>query len=77
LGANSQRYVLRIKLADSPSTVQLERGGSTAELPSAASWDATASPAESWAYDAQRRYLWVRFATQDTGALVTYKTASR
>ena len=43
-------------------------------LESFASWPDFDLAAEGWYYDAARHLLWVRFATQDTAARLTYAT---
>jgi alpha-glucosidase (family GH31 glycosyl hydrolase) len=72
IGPQTERYVLRIKEPARPSTVRLDRGGSEIELPGQSDYATFEDATEGWYYDANRRYLWVRFATQNTGARVSY-----
>lgn len=80
IGAQTERYVLRIKEPIAPVTVELDRTvegddlepeRSLAPLPA---WEAFDTAAEGWYYDAARGYLWVRFSTDATGARVRYPT---
>ena len=77
IGAQTERYVLRIKEPTAPAVVQLERtgaGDSESALAPLPAWDAFDAAAEGWYYDAAARYLWVRFATEETGARLRYPT---
>ncbi|MBA2448692.1 MAG: hypothetical protein H0V51_11770, partial [Chloroflexi bacterium] len=69
----SERYVLRIKAPSAPSEVTLDRG-SLQTLTPLPTWDAFEAAPEGWYYDGVRRYLWARFATQETAARLAYTT---
>ena len=73
IGPRSGRYVVRIKEPSPPRSLTLERAGSPVTLPTLPSWEALDRGAEGWYYDAGRRYLWVRFATEGTGARLSYQ----
>jgi alpha-glucosidase (family GH31 glycosyl hydrolase) len=77
VGPQTERYVLRIKEPTPPAGVRLartERGDGESALAALAAWDAFDAAAEGWYYDAAGRYLWVRFATEETGARLSYAT---
>lgn len=78
IGAQTEGYVLRIKEPTAPFVVQLDRtaeGDSESALTRLPAWDAFDAAAEGWYYDAAADYLWVRFATEETGARLTYPTS--
>jgi alpha-D-xyloside xylohydrolase len=72
LGAQTERYVLRIKQREGPAAVTLERGTSTVTLQPLPAWGAFDSGGEGWFFDPDRRYLWVRFATDNSPARLSY-----
>jgi hypothetical protein len=74
ISPQSERYILRIKEPARPQTVQVDRGGGPSKLNPISSWDAFNGSAEGWYYDELRHYLWVRFATQESAAQLTYST---
>ena len=74
IGRHTERYVLRIKEPRGPTTLTVRRDGADATLAPLTSWEAFDRAGEGWFYDAQRRYVWARFATQDTEARLTYTT---
>jgi alpha-glucosidase (family GH31 glycosyl hydrolase) len=74
IGPQTESYVLRIKEPATPDGVTLAVGGSETSPSRLPTWEAFDAAAEGWYYDGGRRYLWVRFATQDTDARLTYTT---
>jgi alpha-glucosidase (family GH31 glycosyl hydrolase) len=74
IGPNTERYVLRIKEPSKPNEPRLERDETASELAQLPSGEAFDGALEGWYYDAARHSLWVRFATQDTAARLTYTT---
>ena len=74
VGPQTERYSLRIKEPGNPTNPVLTRGDVATALPSFASWPDFDLAVEGWYYDAARHLLWVRFATQDTAARLTYAT---
>jgi alpha-D-xyloside xylohydrolase len=68
IGAQRERYVLRIKEPSLPQRLQLERGEMTGELSRLGEWKTFDRASEGWYYDERRNYLWVRFETEETGA---------
>ena len=76
IGPRTERYVLRIKEPNRPAAVQLQRGERQAGLAGLASREAFGGGAEGWYYDSAGHYLWVRFATQDAAARLSYTTAA-
>jgi hypothetical protein len=77
LGEQTEQYVLRIKEPTPPSSIKLDRTEDNAAASVVASlltWEAFDAAAEGWYYDAEANYLWVRFATEDAGAQLTYET---
>lgn len=74
VGPQTERYSIRIKEPGKPTGPMLTRGDVATGLPSFASWPDFDLAAEGWYYDAARHYLWVRFATRDSAARLTYAT---
>jgi alpha-glucosidase (family GH31 glycosyl hydrolase) len=74
IGAQTERYVLRIKERVGPDGLLLERSGSESTLPALPSWETFSRASEGWYYEPDRHYLWVRFSTEDTGARLSYRT---
>jgi hypothetical protein len=75
LEPQTERYVLRIKEPAQPTSITLERGGAPTTPAALAAWPAFDGAAEGWYYDPSHHYLWVRFATDGTGAKLSYATA--
>jgi alpha-glucosidase (family GH31 glycosyl hydrolase) len=78
IGAQTERYVLRIKEPTAPEVVQLDRaddGDSENGLAPLPAWDAFDAAPEGWYYDDAANYLWVRFSTQNAGARLSYPTS--
>jgi hypothetical protein len=71
----TERYVLRTKEQAQPESVALDRGEFGITLEQLPSWEAFNGATEGWYYDAAGRYLWARFATEETGVRLTYTTA--
>ena len=75
VGRRTERYVVRIKEPRAPTVLNVRRNGADAVLPPLASWTQFDRTAEGWFYDSQRRYLWARFATQESEARLSYVSA--
>ncbi len=75
-GSRSELYTLRIKEPSGPAVVSLARGGIETRLPQLQSGQALTGAEEGWYYDEDRHHVWVRFATDQTDAQVTYTSRS-